>query len=60
MAGMATVECWWHSESQGFQPPLWPHGPGLSRREVTRYSPRLPIVPTAPLAPGEQRNKGVS
>lgn len=60
LAGMARVECWWHSESQGFQPLLWPCGPGLSRREVSCYSPGLPVVPTAPLAPGEQRNEGMS
>lgn len=57
LAGMPTVECWWCSESQGFQPPLWPHGPGTSRRKVSCYSPGLPVVPTAPLAPGEPRNK---
>jgi len=60
LAGMAPGECWWHSESQGFQPPLWPHGLGISRREVNRYSPGLPVVPTDHLAPGEQRNEAVS
>lgn len=45
-------------KGQGFQPPLWPHGPGISRREVSLY--RLPMVPTAPLACGEQRNEGMS
>lgn len=34
-------------------------GPGISRRDMSCYSPGLPMVPTALLAPDKQRNERV-